>query len=136
MKPSIDTKTKLENVPNTTQEIHLVRPIAGKKLEEIIRKCRDLKTITLSESTLKRLKSNQLKLLKEKKIELKLTSLRGRPLSLKAEKLMKLIEARSYYDSYRKVESETGIPKSTAHYILNYSKRNKVKNNGLIVHVS
>ncbi len=126
MKYSVYPETKTRNIPVKAEKIHLVRPIKKEKIKEIIKK-RKIKEISLSESTLKRLKPKTIQLIEKKGIQIKKDSRRGRAIETKFDTILKIIELKKDYQSIRKIEECTGIPKSTVHYLLRYADRNKIK---------
>ena len=126
MKYSLYPNTEIKNIPVKAEKIHFVRPIKEKKVIELLKK-RKIKEISLSSSTLKRLKPKALKLIEGKGIQLKEDSRRGRAIETDFDTILKIIELKRDYLSTRKIGKKTGKPKSTVHYLLKYANRDKIK---------
>ena len=126
MKYSFYPETEIRNIPVNAEKIHFVRPIKHKKITELIKK-RKIKEISLSESTLKRMKPKTIILIEKKGIEIKKDSKRGRAIETKFDTILKIIELKKDYLSTRKIQEQTGIPKSTVYYLLKYANRDKIK---------
>ncbi|MBU2476890.1 hypothetical protein KKG83_05455 [Candidatus Micrarchaeota archaeon] len=126
MKYSLYPETEIKKIPANAEKIHFVRPINKKKVEELLKK-RKIKEISLSTSTLKRLKPKTIQLIEKKGIEIKKDKRTGRAIETDFDTILKIIELKKDYFSTRKIEKETGIPKSTVHYLLKYANRDKIK---------
>jgi biotin operon repressor len=126
MKYSFYPETEIKSIPVSAEKIHFVRPIKEKKVKELIKK-RKIKEISLSESTLKRMKPKTIEEIEKKGIQIKRDSRKGRAIEMSFATILKIIELKKDYLSTRKIEKETGIPKSTVHYLLKYANRNKIK---------
>jgi len=134
MKYAITENTNIDNIPRDTAEIHLVRPIKWDKLQSLTTRC-PIKTITLSNSCLKRLPKKTQKRLKDKGISMSLEKRRGRAIDIPMEKLLQIIELRKDYQTVREIEKLTGVPKSTVHYLLKYADRGKIKKGNNVVYL-
>ena len=134
MKYSITEETNIDSIPKDTVEIHLVRPISWTKLNSLTGKC-PIKTITLSNSCLKRLPTKTQKKLKEKGISLALEKRRGRAIDIPMDKMLQIIELRKDYQTVREIEKITNIPKSTVHYLLKYADRGKIRKGANVVYL-
>ncbi len=126
MKYSLYPETEIRSIPGNAEKVHFVRPIREKKVKELLKK-RKIKEVSLSKSTLKRMKPKAMKLLEKKKVEIKKDSKRGRAIKTDFDSILKIIELKKDYLSTRKIEKETGVPKSTIHYLLKYADRDKIK---------
>lgn len=73
--------------------------------------------------------------LKEKNVELSLGEARGRPLNISFEKIKEVLELRKDYQSLRKIEKLTGVPKSTIHYLIKYASRQKVRGGKKVIYL-
>jgi len=135
MKIAIKQETNANQLPRDTEDIHMVRPVKQKTLKEIVEKCAALKKISLSKSTLARLPEKTKKLLKEKRMELNIESSRGRAIGIGLEKMLHVIEMRKDHQPLREIENITGIPKSTVHYLVKYSQREKIKKGKDVVYL-
>lgn len=127
MKFAVYPETSVEAIPAEINEIVLVRPVSIKKLERVLRKCWALKKITLSKSCHKRLGKKTQKILQENSVSLNVENNAGRAISIDLERMLKVIEMRKDFRPLREIESVTGIPKSTIHYLTKHSQRKKVK---------
>jgi len=134
MKYSFYPETEIRNIPVNAEKIHFVRPIKHKKITELIKK-RKIKEISLSESTLKRIKPKSMVLIEKKGIEIKKDSKRGRAIETKFDTILKIIELKKDYLSTRKIQEQTGIPKSTVYYLLKYANRDKIKKKGQTIYL-
>ncbi|MBN2127742.1 MAG: hypothetical protein JW703_05150 [Candidatus Diapherotrites archaeon] len=121
-----------QKIPENASELHLVRPIKAKKLIELMNK--GIKKISMSSTTFNRLNKKVKEIAGKKNIELKVISLKGRAIGLGLEKVKEIISLYRDDKSFRKIEEKTGIPKSTAHYLIKYSKRKKLKNENKIIY--
>lgn len=127
MRFTVYPETKLESIPSTAKKLHLARPVSAKFFEKILNHCSLLTTITLSESTKKRIGTKIERQLKEKHIEVEIVQERGRAIEVPLEKIKQAIEMRKDFRPYREIEKVTGIPKSTLHYLVKYSPKAKIK---------
>lgn len=132
MKYSIWPNANLNQIAKETNELHLVRPIALKKLQLLCLK-RPIQRISCSQSCLKRLKPKTKKWLEEKGISIEVQQKRGRPLKTSLRKMLVVIELAKDHRSYREIERTLEVPKSTAHYLVRYAQRDKIKRNGSTV---
>lgn len=134
MKYAITESTNIDNIPRDTAEIHLVRPIKWDRIQALVTRC-PIKTITLSNSCLKRLPRKTQKKLKEKGITLGLEKRRGRAIDIPMDKMLQIIELRKDYQTVREIEKITGVPKSTVHYLIKYADRGKIKKGNNVVYL-
>ena len=135
MKYSIYLVTNLKKIPPETEEVHISRPVKLKTLQKLVRKCRKLQRITLSKSCLQRMGKKNKAFLKKKEIELALQKNKGRPLSIDLEKMLRIIELKRDYRSYSEIALITGVPKSTAHYLIKYAHRSKIRQGEQVIHL-
>jgi hypothetical protein len=126
--------SKILSLNPRCQELHITRTFSHKKILKILEKCKKLETITLSKSTKERLGESTKQLLKSKKIKLIIRKEQGRPISIKIEKLQKILAEYKDY-SYRDLEQKLKIPKSKIHYLIKYSKRKKIKDGKKIIYL-
>ena len=129
MKYTIYPETNIEKIPRNSEELYLVRPLKLKKLEKLLART-GAKKVFLSSSCSKRLPAKAKKIFQEKGIELVLDSRKGRAIEIGLEKIARLREMKEDGKSYRDIEKELGVPKSTSHYIVKYADRSKVKSKG------
>ena len=135
MKYSIYVNSSLRKIPAETEEIHISRPLKLQTLNKLSRKCKELRRITLSKSCLERLSAKVKERMKEKEIELRLFKAKGRPLSVDLQKMLRIIELKQDYRSYGEIAAIVDVPKSTAHYLIKYADRSKIKKGRQIIHL-
>jgi len=135
MKCSINESTKIASVPPDMEEAHIVRPLSREKIEALLKRCKELRAISMSKSTYKRIAKKVLALLEDKGIQIKITEERGRAIGIPLEKMMQAIEMRRDFRPLREIEQVTGIPKSTVHYLAKYSLRRKIKRGKTIIYL-
>lgn len=126
MKYPVYPWTSPDSIPKEADAIQLVRPIKVDLLKQLVEKL-SLKEVYLSASCAKRLSSKIKKFLQEKNIQLKQLERRGRAISIGLEKLRQIIEMYRDDKTYREIEAETGVPKSTVHYLVKYADRSKIR---------
>lgn len=126
--------TSLSEIPDSSQEIHLVRPLTKKRLLDLVEK-KKVRKIFLSKSCLLRLGKKKASALREKGIELNIESKRGRALAIPLERVSEVVELHKDFQSFRKIEKLTGIPKSTAHYLVRYASRQKIKDKNSTIYI-
>lgn len=134
MKCAVTDKTNITKIPRDITEIHLVRPIKKEKLEELF-SSRQIKSITASDSCIKRLTPRARQRIKEAGVELQIERRRGRALNVSLEKMLEIIELRKDFQSIREIEKVTGVPKSTIHYLLKYADRGKIKKGSTVIYL-
>jgi len=134
MKYSIYNNFDIASIPKETTALHLVRPISKKKAIALIEKLTQLKEITMASSTFNRMKK-ALKVFKEKNIPIKIDNSRGRAIEIPLEKISAAIEMHKDLRPLREIEETLGIPKSTAHYLIKYAKRKKIKSGKKITYL-
>jgi len=134
MNYSIYPSTPISAVPKDADSIHLVRPIPAKKLKALLRKTK-VKEITISESCHKRLSDKEKEVIEEMGAELRVKQRRGRAVELAPEKVREIVELHRDERSYREIEKIARIPKSTAHYLIKYSNRNKLRQGRKIINL-
>lgn len=134
MKYVIHSEEDIKKVPKSADSVHIARPIKFSGLQKLLRKCK-LKEIRLSKSCKERLGVRSRKLLREKRVSLRLSENRGRAIGIGMKKIMEIVDMHKDERSYREIEAETGIPKSTVHYLIKYANRAKVKDKGITVYL-
>jgi len=135
MKYAVYPETSVGSIPRDASALHLVRPIPLKKLGDLIERCPGVNDLFLPKSCDKRLPEKTKKWLKEKGIALRLDSKKGRAIEVPLEKVGQLTEWRRDAKSYREIEKELGVAKSTAHYLVKYAARTKIKKGNQIVYL-
>lgn len=135
MKYSMAPGTITSSIPKEAEELHFVRPPRIKSLKAMLRKCRNLRRISLSESCSERLAEKAKKLLRKREIGMSVSSNHGRPIAMEIAKIQEVIGLQKDEKSYREIEGITGIPKSTVHYLIKYAGRGKVRNGKNIVYL-
>ena len=132
---SINNKTKVTRIDKNIEKLCFTRPISLKKYTAIIRKCDGIQEIIMSQNTLERLSPKIKKSLYKKGIFVKVKQTKGRPLSVNLKQLYEAIDLFKDNYSFREISAKTGIPKSTAHFILRKAKKNKIKTKNKMYHL-
>lgn len=127
-----DTETK--RLPAEANALHLARPVSAKKLCEILEK-RGIESVSCSQSTAKRLKPKHLSELQKHGITIEIEKRSGKPLQIDLKKMQAILEMVRDHRSMREIEKATGVPKSTAHYLVKYADRGKIKNGNRVVYL-
>lgn len=135
MKASLYPNTRLSELPDGIESVHIVRPVGKKKIVSLLKKFPSVQKITMSASCLNRTSPKLKSFLKKNGIELKVNAERGRAISIPLEKMHNAIEMRRDFRPLREIESITGIPKSTVHYLVKYSQRKKVKSGKNVIYL-
>ena len=126
MKVAVYPQTKSIGADNAVDGLHLVRPIRHTELGKMLR-AENIKKISMSPSTYERLSRKAKAVLNEKEIVVDIEKRQGRTLSADGKNMKDIVELHRDFKSYRAIEKELGIPKSTAHYLVKYAKRSKLK---------
>lgn len=134
MRYPVASEKDFKAVPKDAQAIHLVRPLKKERIEKLFLGHR-IKTVYLSKSTKKRLGKKARKFFSQKGVKIIEEKRAGRAISVDLKKLQEIVELHKDYQSYRKIEELLGIPKSTAHYLIKYAQRAKVKTGKNIVYL-
>ncbi len=100
-------------------DVHLARPVSLSALEKIVSRMKP-REISMAPSTYERLSRRAKEFLKSKGIKVVLEKNPGRSARMDKESLEAILELRKAGYSIRRISEETGIPKSTVHYILTY----------------
>ncbi len=132
---AIREHTPIASMPREIDRIHLVRPISGKKMKEILSHCPGIKTISASTSVQKRLLPKTKELIQKKDIQLVHAHRAGRALNLDLQKIKEIVDLKKDFLSMREISAKTGVPKSTIHYLLKKAKRHKIKKGKHVVYV-
>jgi hypothetical protein len=132
---AIRENTSVSTIPMEMEGIHLVRPISTKKLKAIFQRCANLREIGASPSVEKRLAPKAVALLKKKNVPIVRVHRAGRALKLDLGTIQKIVELKKDFLSVRKIGEMTHVPKSTVHYLLKKSKRQKVKKGKQVIYV-
>jgi hypothetical protein len=132
---SVEQGTGLKDIPKEAVHLHFVRPVKRKLLEGILRKCKGLKSVSMSKSTAKRMPEKSLALLRKKGVRVEQASRQGRPISVPLAKMQHALEMRKDYQSLREIERVTGISKSTVHYLEKYAERSKLKSGKKVIYL-
>lgn len=133
-KDSLTDFNKINNINSNCKELHITRAFSKKNLLKILTRCKNLKTITVSNSTNERLSQSLKEFIKKKEITILIRKEQGRPIDIKIENLQKILQQYKDY-SYRDLEKKLNIPKSKIHYLIKYSKRKKIKDGNKIIYL-
>ncbi len=131
----VGENTPLGTLPADLEQVHLTRPLSGKKLKLILQRCPSLRVIGLSPSVEKRLAPETRKILNESGIGLARNHRAGRALNIDLNQIKTIADLRKDFLSMREISKRTGIPKSTIHYLLKKAKRTKLKKGKQIIYV-
>lgn len=107
----------------------MVRPVGIRMLKALLAR-KTLKRITMSKSCRERLSGRAGEMLKESGIAIGVEAHSGRALGMGLEKITDVVEMHRDDLTYREIEESAGIPKSTAHYLVRYAARDKLKRPG------
>lgn len=107
---------------------HLTRPLRLREIKKL-----HCKKISCPPSSFGRLSNRVKKYLNEKKVEVSVKKHKGKPLQTNPKLILQIISLYKMGLSYRKIEKETKVPKSTVHYLIKKAKRTKVKRGKTIV---
>jgi hypothetical protein len=113
-------------------EVFISRPLKFSKLKELVGK-KGVRKVFCSKSCLQRMPVKAKRFLQENGIEVLRQNLKGKPLSLSAEKILELSELRKDGLGFREIAEKLGTSKSTAHYLAKYAQRTKLKSKGRTV---
>ncbi|MEM4256991.1 MAG: hypothetical protein QXD98_01380 [Candidatus Diapherotrites archaeon] len=113
--------------------VHFTRPPTLKVLQELKRK--GITELRLPKSSFDRLSKKAKSFLESNGINISIDSSRGRPLSLNIKKIFEVVELHRDDRTFREIEEILGVPKSTAHYLVKYAKRRKLKRGNKIVYL-
>ncbi len=91
--------------------------------------------IFLSKSSFSRMSSRARSLLDSTDVEVVIGSSRGRPIEVDMQKLSQVVELHRDNRTYREIEEATGVPKSTAHYLIKYAGRQKLRSGKKVVYL-
>jgi len=127
MKYSITPETNISRIPKEMDEVHFVRPPKPAFIEKLLDRC-NIKHASMSKSCFQRMGSKAKKMFKKSDVNIAIEENRGRAIEINMEKLVKVIGMYRDDKSYREIEEEMQVPKSTAHYLVRYAERTKIKN--------
>ncbi len=127
--------TPLGTLPTDLEQVHLTRPLSGKKIKLILHRCPGLRIIGLSPSVEKRFSPEAKKMLNESGINLTRNHRAGRALNIDISQIKVIADLKKDFLSLREISKRTGIPKSTIHYLLKKAKRTKLKKGKQVIYV-
>lgn len=134
MKATFYPHQKIESVP-IGSPVQLVRPVKWTVLQDLVEK-RKVPHFVLGKTTLARMGKKAKKLLKERGIPVKVEKSAGRPLETSPDMIKQVQEALRFHESYREIEKKLGVRKSTAHYLVAYALRKKIRKDGKVVQLA
>jgi len=109
---------------------HLTRALSLHEIKKI-----PCKTFSCSPSTLERLSKKTKDYLKHNKYHIIVEKNKGKPLETDPKEILQIIRAYRSGKSYRKIEKEFKIAKSTAHYLVKHAKKTKIKKGNVVITV-
>lgn len=113
--------------------VHFTRPPTLRDLSVLKKK--NVDEIKLPKSAIDRLSKRARSFLTLNNIKVSCVSSRGRPLGLDFRKVLDVVELHNDDRTYREIERILGVPKSTAHYLIKYAKRKKLKRDNKVVYL-
>jgi len=114
-------------------KVHFVRAPKKSELEKVLRN--GVKQIYMPQSAKERLSKKSKKIIKETKTIIVIENARGRPIDLNLEKMMEIVELHKDHRTFREIENITGVSKSTAHYLIMYAERQKLKKGKKVIYL-
>jgi hypothetical protein len=126
MRIAVYPETGVSALGKEIDALHLARPVSAAKLSKILHSG-NVKGISLSPSTYRRLSEKARALINESGAGLEVRKRQGRSLGIDKSSLSEIVEMHRDFRSYREIEEKLGVPKSTAHYLIRYAKRSKLK---------
>ena len=132
---AIRENTPIGSLPKETEKAHLIRPISHAKLRRLLVRCPHLNELGMSPSVEKRLTLESRALLQKKGIEMVRAHRPGRALNIDMNAIRQIADLKKDFLSVREISARTGVPKSTIHYLLTKSKRQKVRHAKKIMYV-
>ncbi len=106
-------------------KVHFTRPPKAGELKTVFRN--GTTEIHMAQSAQKRLSGKAKKMINDAGAAVIIESSRGRPLELSPKQIAEIVEMHRDNRSFREIEKTTGVSKSTAHYLIKYAERQKLK---------
>lgn len=114
-------------------KVHFVRAPKSKELEKVLRN--GVREIYMPKSAKERLSSKSKKLIKDNGATIIIQSARGRPLELSPQQISEVVELQKDHRTFREIEKIMGVSKSTAHYLIKYAERQKMKQGKKVIYL-
>ena len=114
-------------------KVHFVRSPKAKELEKILRN--GVREIYMPKSAKERLSSKSKKLIRGAGATIIIQSARGRPLELSPQQISEVVELQKDNRTFREIEKIMGVSKSTAHYLIKYAERQKIKQGKKVIYL-
>jgi len=112
---------------------HFVRAPKSKELEKVLRN--GVREIYMSKSAKERLSTKSKKMIKSAGATVIVESVRGRPLELSPQQISQVVELQKDHRTFREIENIMGVSKSTAHYLIKYAERQKMKQGKKVIYL-
>ncbi|HZX33922.1 MAG TPA: hypothetical protein VFF09_00935 [archaeon] len=112
---------------------HFRRAVKKREAETLLKA--GVKDFYMPESAFKRMPSKTAEKIEGAGGRIIIEKAAGRPLSVGMEKIIEIVELHNDNRTFRQIEEITGIPKSTAHYIIKYAQRQKIKKGKKVVYL-
>ena len=109
---------------------HLTRALSLHEIKKIT-----CKTISCSPSTFNRLSKRVKSYLSQNKYKIKIETNKGKPLQNNPKIILRCIKLYRSGKSLRNIEKETGVAKSTIHYLIKYARKTKIKKGSIVITV-
>ena len=112
---------------------HFSRPVSVREIEKMLNS--GIREFSMPDSCRVRMSIKALKKIEQRNGKITIENSAGRPIGLELEKILEVVELHNDHRTYRQISDITGIPKSTAHYLIKYAERNKIKKGGKTVYI-
>ncbi len=110
------------------KKYHLTRALSLTEIKKL-----PCKTFSCSKSTLNRFSKKVKIFLKENNYHIIIEKHSGKPLSNNPKNILNAIKLHRQGKSLRNIEKETGIKKSSVHYLIKKAKKTKIKKGKVII---
>ena len=97
---------------------------------------RGVREFVMPKSCARRMGKKSLRMISQRAGKISIESSRGRPIALDLKMIREVAELHSDNRTYRQIADITGIPKSTAHYLIKYAQRSKIRKGGKTIYIN
>jgi len=115
------------------EKVHFTRAPNAKELDKVLKN--GASQIYMTESAKQRLSRKTAKKIKDSEATILIESARGRPIDLDLQTISEIVELHRDHRTFREIERITGVSKSTAHYLIRYAERQKIKKGKKVVYL-
>ncbi|HLD80747.1 MAG TPA: hypothetical protein VJA40_01980 [archaeon] len=131
MKASVKNEKELSEL-GEAREVHLVRPLSLARVRELVQR---VDSISMSRHTFGKLSVKARRELEGVGVLVIGNAGAGRPLGVPLDKIQEVYDLKREGLSVRQIASETGVTKSSVHYLLKYASRGKISVAGKTIHL-